>query len=150
MQFFRAAYLITCALFIMGCSQGSKISTTSMLPPLTGEGPWQLVTYDNQRLEREVVEYDNGQVYATARAVYMNEFGKLVFKDGEPITTYDGHELYWNNKGRLLTSAGQFAKKSRLFSIAGKPVHDGRAIMFRDTLLKAKANLAKQVSGDTL
>ncbi|MBD3587235.1 hypothetical protein HHX48_15960 [Salinimonas sp. HHU 13199] len=147
MQNIRFVLTLFLAVTALGCVPENSISTISMSPPFGSEGPWQLITYDEKRLEREVVKFENGETFAIAKAVYMNRYGKIVFKDGSPILTIDGDELYWNDQGLFLTSAGHITKKSRYFSIDGKPVSDSIPLMFRDTLLQAKADLASQKTG---
>lgn len=147
MKYLSYILIIAQGAFLTACSKEHELSKISMHPPLVGGGPWQVITYQEERVEREVVKFENGEVYSVAKAVYMDSNGRFVFKDGEPIQTISGDDIYWNSQGLLITSRGRLISKSRYFSINGVPAEDNEALMFRDPLLQAKAEIAQGEKG---
>lgn len=118
-----------------------------MSPPFEHKGPFQLVTYDEERVEREIVVIENNSIYSLPRAVYMSTTGKLVYKDESPILTFKGEEIYWNEQGIFLSTSGRRVNKSEILSVNGKPLPEGTALMFKETLIRAKS--MKPVGGQS-
>ena len=140
----KPAVTFIIVLLLTSCSDPQPYSNLPMKTPFSGTGPWQITTYSNSRVEREVIKVENGQAYIIPKAVYLNIHGQFVFKDNTPILTSQGEIIYWNEDGMLLTPSGERWTKGALFSIEGRPVANTEAFLFKSTLVLGKASLDKE------
>lgn len=134
----RVLYTIL-LIVLAGCSKTSSISIVTMPTP-KGTGPWQVVTYDEKRVEREVVGMIDNKVVSEAKAVYVDSNGRFVFKDGSAILTYRGEQMYWNSQGLILSDSGRLVEKEEVFSLDSKPLNSNVAMLYLDSLRNGRAN----------
>ena len=135
----RYPFIIFLVFTLYACGKSTNISNIPMSTP-SGEGPFQIITYDEQRVEREVVSLEEGNVISQAKAVYVDINGRFVFIDGSPIKSYLGEDLYWNNQGIILSDAGRIVDKEEVFTLASKPMKNHEPMMYLDNLRRGRAN----------
>lgn len=117
---------------LSGC--GGEKQTVSNIPMITeavGVGPWQLVTYHDERVMKETVHIDDGRFATRTEPVYINNKSQVIFRNGERIRDFDGGFLYWNDNGNFINMDLHVISESLVFSANGKPLPVGTALKLR-------------------
>lgn len=132
--------IATTAFMLSGCEQ--RVSEGVATPMITadyldfgiGEPPWQVVTYDGDKVEI-IVSYlkEEGDLKLTNenRSVYVNEKSQFVLKDGSRITAYTGNFIYWNKDGYIINRELQIMPKPLVFTVNSRPMQEGTPMMLR-------------------
>lgn len=130
---------------LAACQRQEPLSLHPMPMPQS-DGPWQLITVDEARIYREVINVEKGRVVKSKQPVYVKPNGLFVFRDGTPIKAFSQH-LYWNNQGRIITEQHIELTPSMLFKVNNAPMSDTVGIVVRQVLQAGRANWKAQVSG---
>jgi len=118
---------------LLGCEESSQgISQYPMISDDLGNGPWQIVTYDGEKVYHETIALDGRGVAVRSESVYISNKSQFIYRDGTPITTYDGKYLYWNKDGLVINRLIQAVPEDQVFVVNGKPMHVGTAMQLRD------------------
>lgn len=108
------------------------ISQYPMLPDNLGSGPWQIVTYAGDKVFHETLKFSGRNIAKESETVYISNSSQFIYRDGTPITTYDGKYLYWNKDGFVINRLRQMIPEDQVFVVNGKPMHVGTAMRLRD------------------
>ena len=138
--------IVITILLLAGCEQ-EKTSYRN-IPMVTadfGEGPWQLVTYKDQKIMFEAVVLDENRTVTRSESVYINNKSQLVFRDGKPIKNYRGEYLYWNKEGRFINKDLRIIREDILFVVNGRPMIPNTPIKIRDY---TSPHLAEQMQNE--
>lgn len=125
--------LVSLTLALSGC--GEEVNTVNNYPMITGEfegGPWQIVTYGDDKIYHEKVVLGDEGVSTQSYTVYINNKSQFIYLDGTPITTYEGHKIYWNNDGQIINRYSQVIPEDQIFVVNDKPMPINTAIRLRD------------------
>jgi hypothetical protein len=137
----------SCALLIaiIGLQSCSDQTTLSLVPmPLPkGDAPWQVISAQELRIYREVINFNDGLITIDERALYVTVSGQFVFRNGDPIT-YLSQYLYWNEQGQIISSTHNKIRPSAVFKIKGKPMPDNTKMILRLPLQKARSDWQNQ------
>lgn len=139
----RLPLLFALTILISACSEKLTV-VYDVMPVPPGKGPFQLSTYNEERVEREIIIFENGKPYSQTKAVYLDMNGRFVFKDGSPILTYKGEAIYWNTQGIIIADSYRIVDEDELFSIAGKPLVNGTPMLFTEMLNNGRADYRGQ------
>lgn len=115
-----------------GEQQNGTVSNVRMVNGSMGEGPWQVVTYKGDRVTRDTVVLDEGEVVIRSASVYVNNKSQFVLMDGTPITIFTGDKIYWNAEGHVITSKMKKVPEYLVFSVNGEPVAKDTALTLFD------------------
>lgn len=119
--------------FLAGCkAQQSGVSQIPLIDESLGEGPWQVVTYDNRKVFHETLALDGKTVTTRSETVYVSNKSQFVYRDGTPIQTHDGKYLYWNKDGWIINRFLQVVPEDQVFVVEGKPMPIRTAMKLRD------------------
>lgn len=141
--------ILRTGLFIMftllvGCDSATPISYLPMPMPKT-DGPWQVMTINEQRIYREQIKLVDGRLVKINQPVYVAQNGQFVFKEGSPIKAFS-QDLYWNSQGKIISNQRIEFKPSAIFKVNGKPMQDQSGMILRQVLQAGRADWQKQVS----
>lgn len=118
---------------LAGCDKEMQgVSQYPMISDDLGNGPWQIVTYEGEKVYHETIALDGRDVAVRSESVYISNKSQFIYRDGTPITTYDGKYLYWNKDGLVINRLIQAVPEDQVFVINGKPMHVGTAMKLRD------------------
>lgn len=132
------AFMKTILLIILcitaGCGGKAQVGVNSfpMVDKSFGDGPWQLVTYDDDKIFYEEVLLENKNIKVSSKSVYISNKSQFVYKDGTPIQTYSGNYLYWNKQGYVINKELQIIPEDLLFIVSGKPMPRNTPIKLRN------------------
>lgn len=134
MRMYRGVALsILLALVLAGCNKEQRgVSQYPMITSEIGEGPWQVVTYEGDKILHETIALDGRSVVVRSESVYISNTSQFVYRDGTPITTYDGKFIYWNKDGLVINRNLTVVPEDQVFIVGGKPMHRNTAIRLRD------------------
>ncbi|MFA0809540.1 hypothetical protein [Microbulbifer epialgicus] len=129
----RYTLLISLIAALTGCKKvTTSVSQYPMISSELGSGPWQVTTYEGKKILHETIALDGRSVAVRSESVYINNESKFVYRDGAPITTYDGKYIYWNVDGLLINRHLQVIPEDQVFIVDGKPMQRNTAILLRD------------------
>lgn len=130
----KLAFLLALAIFLLpGCGNDRPgISRYRMINTAIGIGPWQIVTYEGDKVYHETIALEGGGVVVQSRSVYVSSKSQFIYKDGTPITTYDGKYLYWNDEGWVINRNIEIVSEEQVFIVNGKPMPPQTAMRLRD------------------
>lgn len=131
----RTKVLLCAASIILaacGEQKNTSVSNVRMVNASMGEGPWQVVTYKGDRVTRDTVVLDDGEVSIRSASVYVNNKSQFVLMDGTPITIFTGDKIYWNAEGQVITSKMKRVQEYLVFSVNGDPVAKNTALTLFD------------------
>lgn len=97
-----------------------------------GDGPWQVVTYDDKKVTHETLALDGKSVTTRSETVYVSNKSQFVYRDGTPIQTHDGKYIYWNKDGWVINRHLQIVREDQVFVVEGKPMQVRTAMKLRD------------------
>lgn len=119
---------------LSSCSQKDPVSMSNMrmIPESLGQGPWRLVTYSGERVTRDTVMLDGGEVVIRSSSVYVSKDSQFVLMDGKPITIFTGDHIFWNADGHVITSQLYKVPESIVFSVNGDPMPNNTALTLFD------------------
>lgn len=126
--------LLCLATILVGCGNDSPEPTSHrrMVDARLGEGPWQVVTYDGQRVTRDTVVLDDDEVVIRTSSVYVNNESQFTLRDGTPIKIFTGDDIFWNSEGDVITRKLQQVPEYLVFSLEGKPLPENAALTLHD------------------
>lgn len=125
--------VVALGVLLAGCGDEPRgVSQYPMISPDFGEGPWQVVTYQGDKILHETVALDNGHVVVRSESVYINNSSQFVYRDNTPIRAYDGGRLYWNRDGWVINRRLQIVPEDRIFVVNGRPMQPGTPMKLRD------------------
>jgi len=129
-------------LLLIGCSEGLPpgYDVPAEVPKHLGDGPWQVISYEGESIIKEVVELQDGQFFTLKRSVYLDDRSRFVFKDGNPILSPRGLEMYWNENGNIIDENLNLVYEDEVFVVSGKPLSIGAALTYKATVVHAKNN----------
>lgn len=61
--------------------------------------------------------------------VYLDSNSRFVLRDGAPIKTIKGDEIYWNAGGKIITKDLKRVQESSVFSVQQRPMRTGTAMV---------------------
>jgi len=132
-------------MLLFGC--GEKNNGTSSFPmPLTGlgEGPWQIETWNGDKVVHETIALDGDGVVVRSQSVYIDKSSRFVYRDGAPIKTYNGNHLYWNKDGFVINKALTIIFEDEIFIVNGKPMKPRTAMRLKGFNSKSNNYIARQ------
>ncbi len=124
--------VITTILAACGEQKTTMVSNVRMINASMGEGPWLVVTYKGDRVTRDTVALDEGEITIRSSSVYVNNKSQFVLMDGTPIKIFTGDSIYWNAAGEVITSKMSRVPEYLVFSVNGGPVAKNTALTLFD------------------
>jgi hypothetical protein len=112
--------------------QRQGVSKYPMILEDLGSGPWQIVTYEDEKVFHETIALDGRSVAVRSESVYISNKSQFIYRDGTPITTYDGKYLYWNKDGLVINRLIEVIPEDQVFVVNGKPMQVMTAMKLRD------------------
>lgn len=139
----RLPSLLIGLIILSACSDSPTFSTTTMAMP--SGGPFQVITYDERPVERELIEHFDGENISITKSVYLSRRGQFIFKNEAPVTLWSGEHLYLNSDGQIVSdgSPNRIVGESEVFSQDGKPVPDGTALTILNPFIEGRAAYRK-------
>lgn len=123
--------LVGC-LVLAGCNLGAEgVSPTPMLKGNIkhfGMPPWQVVTYDNEKVTHGILVAVDGSIKPEEKTVYISKKSQFVYKDGTKIRNSQGNYLYWNENGKIINHKLVEIPKEMIFTVNGLPI-DNKATL---------------------
>lgn len=120
-------------LILPGCKEAPKgISHYPLITADMGAGPWQVVTYSDEKIIHETIQLDGRSVVVRSESVYISNKSQFVYRDGSPITNYKGQFIYWNIDGQVINKDLELVSEDQLFVVGGKPMRPNTPIRLRD------------------
>lgn len=117
---------------IAGCQDNSpQVSAYPMINEGLGEGPWQVVTYEGDKVLHETINLDGASIVVRSESVYVDSKSQFVYRDGTPVKTYDGASVYWNNAGQIINRELQVIPEDQLFVVNKRPMARNMALRVR-------------------
>ena len=126
--------LICLTTLVLGCGREDvkSVSQLKMVDSRLGEGPWLVVTYDGQKVTRDTVALDNGEVVVRSASVYVNKESQFILRDGTPIRIFTGDNIFWNADGYVITAKLQKVPEDFVFSVNGGPMKKNTAMTLHE------------------
>lgn len=109
-----------------------KTITESAVPMLAGisGGPWPVETYLGEKVQVESARLnEEGQMEKYSSTVYIDSKSRFVYRDGSPIKTVKGDDIYWNQAGIVITKELKRVPESSIFTVKGAPMKPGTAMV---------------------
>jgi hypothetical protein len=129
-------------LLLPGCAE--PVQPASFIPMVkkpSGQGPWQVVTYDNERIIHDDVKLLDGRIEQTAQTVYIAHNSQYVYKNGDPIVTYANDTLYWHSHGEIVNQAMKVIPEFAVFKVKDNPMPRHTAMMLKHIYLDAQRSI---------
>ena len=102
-----------------------------MLSAAVGKGPWQVVTYDDEAVMRDTSALDGDQIVSRSEPVYINNESKFIYRDGSPVKSFSGDNLYWNEQGYIINRHLHVIPEESVFALNNQPLPNGTPLKLR-------------------